>query len=119
MLPVLYINKQDIYKARKSLSNIYKCVKNVLNENTPLFAKRLAPGMSLAEDPGSDESFGQIRCRMFAEAIYSAHQKNIISLEAILNEVTLHFQYFGLSLEKPYLNPGSTDNYEFLITEFA
>lgn len=113
---VLYIDKQSIVKSIDAISRIYQNVKVFLNEPTPLFAKRLAPGFSLAEDPGNGESFGQHRCRTLAESIYNAYTKSPISLsiEERIAEVASYFQSLGLDLEKPYLNAGSFDDYELL-----
>src|SRR4030095_311662 len=69
---VLYMDKQDIKKARNALSAIYKDINSFLKPSVPLFAKKLNAGISLAEDPSNGESFGQNRCRLFAESIYDA-----------------------------------------------
>jgi hypothetical protein len=39
----------------------------------PAFTKKLVPGLGLAEDPGTGESFGLNRCQLIAEAIWMAY----------------------------------------------
>ncbi len=79
-----------------------------LNPGTPLFAKRLADGLALAEDPG--ESFGEHRSKILAAAMAATRGKSLDERRA---EVRLKFEQQGLSLDQPWLNAGSTDCYEF------
>jgi hypothetical protein len=111
---VLYIDKQYIVKSIGAISRIYHNVKRFLNESTPLFAKRLAPGFSLAEDPGNGESFGQHRCRILAESIGDIYTKSPIPTGERTAQVASYFKTLGLDLEKLYLNPNSVDDYELL-----
>lgn len=80
---------------------------------TPLFAKPLAAGLALAEDPQSGESFGMSRCRLMAEALWQAHAKGVTKPDDRIRAVAEHFRASGFHLERPYLNPGSQDRYDF------
>jgi hypothetical protein len=80
-----------------------------LGARTPVFAKRLAPGLAFAEDPLEDESFGTHRCRLMAEAIVASHERGLRLPEDRLDAVAAAFDAAGLSFERPYLNPGSDD----------
>jgi hypothetical protein len=117
---VLYMNKQFLEKSRKALATIHRQVKPFLRPKTPLFAKRLTHGVSLAEDPNNGESFGQHRTRIFAEALYDMNEKNRSSSEdEKLAEVSRHFKSLGIDMiNKPYMNAGSVDdnndNYDVL-----
>ena len=51
----LYINKQYLVNSNDSLTKIYKKIVSHLNHPTSLFAKELAPGLSLAESPSGIE----------------------------------------------------------------
>jgi hypothetical protein len=109
---VLYVDKEYYEGARACILSVYSCLREVLDPSTPLFAKRLAPGLSLAEDPNNNESFGQHRCRILAESLKLISKKNIISTEESISEIESYFRNLKLDLYSPYLNPGSTDDYE-------
>lgn len=111
---VLYIHKQYYRESKDTLVKIYSEIKPFLNSATPLFAKQLAPGLSLAEDPKLNESYGQHRSRLLAEALYSASAKGIDSVNEIIVEIGTYFSNMGLRLDTPYLNPSARDDYEFL-----
>ena len=116
---VLYIKKIYLEKSINILLPIYQRLKKSFNHDTPLFAKRLSYGISLAEDPSNNkqnESFGKNRCRIFAEAICNIYMKNLQGQEKIA-EVYDHFKRLGLDFDRPYLNPSSTDNYDKLFGE--
>jgi hypothetical protein len=78
-----------------------------LAAGTPVFTRRLAPGLGFAEDPGHGQSFGMSRCRIVAEAIWSAYGKGHQSPGAWLEEVKAHFTRYSLDPKRPHLNPGS------------
>lgn len=79
-----------------------------LAADTPLFTKRLADGLAFAEDPG--ESFGENRMKILAAAICRTLGRPV---EERLEEVRRQFEQRSLSLDQPWLNPGSLDCYEF------
>ena len=115
---VLYVDKRHIEPLKKSLPQIYVQVMTFLNHSTPLFAKRLVPGLALAEDPdkssNNNESFGQHRCRILAEALFSSYKKKVTSKEESISEIISFFKSESVDLERPYLNSDSTDNYDLL-----
>ena len=71
------MDKKILEKSIYALSKIYNNIKSFLKADTPLFAKRLSSGISLAEDPQNGESFGQNRSKILSEAIYEIYKKNI------------------------------------------
>src|SRR5262249_30387509 len=102
---VLYVNKQYFQMSKRVLLRIYEKVRTYLEPSTPLFSKTLYPGLALAEDPNNNESFGQHRCRIFAEAIFTAHNKiGLDSVDEKIGEVYAYFEKLGLDLDRPYLN---------------
>lgn len=114
---VLYLNKGDILKARNALSAIYHNIKTYLKLSVPLFAKRLASGISLAEDPANGESFGQNRTRLFAEAICNFHVRDTSRLEEKLRYIKSYFKTHDIDFNKPYLkNANSEDKYDEMLT---
>lgn len=74
-----------------------------LRPGTPLFTKQLAEGLGFAEDPADGGSFGMNRCRLLAEEIWK---------QSSMDEIAIAFQRRGTSLDLPYLNGGSIDQYE-------
>ena len=85
-------------------------LRDCLAPEIPLFTKPLTPGIGLAESPGTGESFGMHRCRLVAEGIVEAWAAG---RQSLWESVERRFAAAGLSLDKPYLNPGSEDVYDF------
>jgi hypothetical protein len=110
---VLYIRKTDYDDVAKILGKIYQDVSVHLKQGTPVFTKSLAPGVGLAEDPGKDSSFGEHRCRLLADGIIRAYEQGKKSLDERFQVVAERFAEDSIDLEKPFLNPGSSDDYRF------
>lgn len=108
---VLYVPWRYFEITRRCVSDSLPQVESFLDDDVPLFTKRVHPGVGMAEDPGQQQSFGQIRCRLMAEALvqdWHARQSDSVnsSPEASIEQ---RFQRVGLSLDRPWLNPGSRD----------
>jgi hypothetical protein len=119
---VLYIKRNYLPRSRDILSLTYQNIRDYLNPTTPLFAKTLCHGISIAEDPipnSRNESFGQNRSRILAEAIFGAYKNGLKTINERFSEITRHFQNLKLDFERPYLNPLSSDNYGDLINGVA
>ena len=110
---VLYVDKRFFRVTSRVLDGVYEEVSAHLRPDTPLFTKRLAEGLALAEEPYTGESFGMQRCRILAEGLLGAHARGLRDDASRLEEVERHFAAYGLSLDAPYLNPRSVDQYEF------
>lgn len=109
---VLYVSKRFFRVVAELVSDIYQNVMGYLQPDTPLFTRRLAPGLALAEDPGNGESFGLNRCRILAEGVWNAYINGSQTEQARLEQVVNAFRAYGIPSERPYLNPGSIDRYE-------
>jgi hypothetical protein len=103
---VLYLPRRDFAAAAPALASAARALRDHLVEAEPPLALRLAPGVALAEDPGSDESFGMKRCRLIAEAV-------AISGSAAPGGIRARFVAAGLDPERPHLEPGSTAGYDW------
>ncbi len=110
---VLYLTRSDYFLHRHLVANIHTRVAPWLRRRTPVFTKPLAPGLALAEDTGTGRSFGMDRCRLIAEGAVRAHEHTTTSLRHRLSAVADCFIEAGLDIDRPYLAPGSTDDYEF------
>lgn len=101
---VLYISKRYWHIARLTLIDIQRIIKSYLREETPLFTKRLAPGIAIAEDPGDGNSFGLHRCRLLAESLWISYLNGEFTAPVRLTRLKSYFRRCGLDLSKPYLN---------------
>jgi len=83
-----------------------------LETATPLFTKRLWPGVGAAVDPGSGESFGSHRCRLAAQGIVGAWRRDgSQDTPRRLAAVAACFAAARLDLQRPWLGPGGTDTF--------
>jgi HopA1 effector protein family len=80
---------------------------------TPLFSKRLWPGVGAAVEPGSGESFGSHRCRLTAEGIVDAwRQGGVQETRKRMAAIAARFAAAGLDLQRPWLGPGGVDPFK-------
>jgi Lanthionine synthetase C-like protein/HopA1 effector protein family len=115
---VIYVPKSSYSSALTHVEELYSHICQFLKPMEPAFTKRLAPGLGLAEDPGQgNESFGMSRCRVLASALIHAHETMCCGTEERTNAVLRYFAQSGIELEKPYLNSGSVDSYEFVVPD--
>jgi hypothetical protein len=105
---VLYLHARYYPIAALVVEKVHAQVAPWLASGTPPFAKRLADGLAFAEDPG--ESFGENRSKILAAAMAATRGK---SVDERMAEVHRQFEQRGLSLDQPWLNPGSVDRYAF------
>jgi hypothetical protein len=110
---VLFVTKRFFQITARVVSDVHRQLLEFLRRETPLFTKKLAPGLGLAEDPANGESFGLNRCGLLAQALYNAYSGDLGEEDAVVREVAKHFGEHGILLERPYLNAGSVDQYNF------
>ncbi|MBP0017509.1 MAG: hypothetical protein J7647_08120 [Cyanobacteria bacterium SBLK] len=108
---VLYLSQTHYLDFVDFLRTTSGELSSLLKPEVPLFTKPLHPGIGLAESPKTGESFGMNRCRLLAEAIAIAWTRGRQDEAARWQAATQKFASAGLSLERPYLNPGSSDIY--------
>jgi hypothetical protein len=110
---VLYFGRRHYGRARDALAQVLTAVVGGLRPDVPLFTRRLAPGLGLAEDPRNGLSFGQHRCRLIARALWGAFERGEAGRDGRAAAVAAAFGEAGLDLSRPYLEPGSDDPYDF------
>ncbi len=111
---VLYVRRRDYAASREVVAGVYPDVAPLLKPATPALTKQLAPGLALAEEPADGiESFGTSRCMLLADAIVQAHGRGLENGPDRVSVIAATFAQAGLSLDTPYLNPGSADDYVF------
>jgi hypothetical protein len=105
---VLYIGARYFPIAARIVGDLVSRIP--LATATPLFAKRLWPGVGAAVDPGSGESFGSHRCRLTAEGIVRAWRRDgSQDTPGRLAAVAASFAAAHLDLQRPWLGPGAAD----------
>jgi hypothetical protein len=110
---ILYVGRRFYRIAAEIAADTHAAIAGDLGDAVPLFTRRLAPGLSFAEDPGTQESFGMARCRLFAEGLLLAFQEGQRLPEQRLDRIRRHFAASGTSLDRPHLNLSTADPYEF------
>jgi lantibiotic modifying enzyme len=106
---VLYVRKEDYPVVEPVLGQIYTEVARHMHREVPALTRAVAPGLGLAEDPGDGDSFGMHRCRLVAEGIIRAYEQGLGGLQDRMQCVADVFAEEGISLEVPYLAPGSDE----------
>lgn len=106
---VLYVTRDVFQIVARIAGDLPAPVAAGLRPRVPLFTWRLRPGVGVAEEPNNGESFGMHRCRLAAEGIVEAWKRGRQKVEDRIEAIRDRFALHGLHLERPYLNPGSTD----------
>lgn len=110
---VLYLEKLHFKMACLIIKSFLPRLKPYLQEETPLFARRLYRGLSFAEDPNDGSSFGMHRSNLLARGLVEAFGKTQKNIDDRLAQVERVFNENGIDLDKPYLNPNSHYQYDF------
>jgi HopA1 effector protein family len=111
---VLYVGRRFYKICAMVVDEVTRRVGRYLDAPTPLFTRRLRPGLAFADDPGTGESFGMNRCRLVAEGLWTAHLQDERDEGARLDAVMARFRADGLDSERPYLNASTPGLYEQL-----
>jgi hypothetical protein len=93
------------------LPGLYDAVMLGLRRTTPMFTRRLAAGLAVAEDPGDGRSFGQHRCQLVAEGIVRAFAATKMTSDQLTRAIAARFAEEGLAIERPWLSAGSRTEY--------
>ncbi len=108
----LLLRRADFAPVMKLLRPLLRSLGTYLADGAPAFAKPLARGVSVAEEPAAGEGFAEQRCRLLAEAIVAAGEAGLADDDERVAAVRDRFRAAGLDLDAPYLQPGSADAYE-------
>lgn len=109
---VLYLAKRYFRITAELMLDVHPAIADYLEDDVPLFSKKLARGLAVAEDPGTGESFGQSRSQCLAQSVWNCYVNKQISLQARTKEFRRLLGERGIDPEKPHLNKGSLDWYE-------
>jgi lantibiotic modifying enzyme len=108
---VLYVARRFMPVVLRLIALLAPELQQRLRPAVPLFSKPLLPGLGAADDPGTSESFGQVRSRLVADGIVDAWQQGRSSPQERYEAVLARFLRSGLSPIRPHLAPGLTDLY--------
>ena len=111
---VLYLPKCMTRFVFGLLPELWSDLREHLGDAVPFFSRSLAPGLGFAEDPGNGESFGQHRCRLVAEAVWTRFLRGEQGTSAGLAEVRRLFRRNGVHPDHVHLNLGSLEWYDFV-----
>jgi hypothetical protein len=104
---VLYVAARFFAIVARIVSSVREQI--ALEFTVPLFTKQLWPGIGVAVDPGTGESFGSHRCRLCAEGIVDTWREGTQDGSARLKAATARFAAAGLDITRPYLGAGWVD----------
>jgi hypothetical protein len=110
---VLYTARDDLRRLGTILESIHGDLAAYVEDDVPAFTKPLADGLAVAEGPPNGASFGEHRCGLLADGIVRAFEAKRRALDERLAAVRERFAREGISLERPFLNPGSEDVFRF------
>jgi HopA1 effector protein family len=109
---LVYLRRADWARAIIALRGLERTARPFTRLGTVAFAKPVAPGVGVAEDPGNGESFGQQRCRLLAEALLDALEVQMRRrCEAVLGGLTAR----GVDVNAPHLQRPSRQVYDCLV----
>ncbi len=112
---VVYLPDSDVDAATDALLGVHRELGAQLRSATPPLTLRLGPGLALAEDPGTGESFGENRCRLVAEAALKVVRDDVRDSNQQVRCLLGYLAQAGVDPAHPYLRSGSSRNYRALV----
>jgi hypothetical protein len=108
---VLYVSPSAYQQLVSLLCCTYREIRPWLRPSVSAFAKPIAPGLAVAEDPGDGSSFGQHRCTLLVAELTRPEILSAGSGAERCRAVLTGLRRTGWDPERLYLNPGSLDRY--------
>jgi hypothetical protein len=106
---VLYVARSCFAIVSQILDLAPPGLRQALRPEVPLFSKPHRPGIGIADDTGTHESFGSLRCRLVGEAIVDLWQRGLQDPTHRLERTRQRFHEEGLDLDHPHRAPGLVD----------
>jgi hypothetical protein len=111
---VLYVRRRDHDRTRRRLAALLPSLAALLGHATPVFAKRMAPGVGFAENPAEQRSFGELWCDHLADAVASSLAEPYPDEAARRQAIYERLSAAGLNLRQPWLIGHNDDDYGLL-----
>jgi HopA1 effector protein family len=112
---ILHCAKSDYGMMRSALSTLYAEHRSHFRAETPLFTKRLAPGLAVAEEPSqkfsAQEDFGLNRCQILTNGLLLADRQGEQSAEMKLVMIFNQMYEHRIAPEFAYLDEDGEDIY--------
>ena len=112
---VLSVTRNDYTQIQSILTNVYRETQSYFQSEIPLFMKRLADGVGIAErilaKNSSSATFAQYCSQLIAEGLVNAWKADRQTPEIKLKHIYDRFNETQIDLTQPYLNPGLEDIY--------
>ena len=106
---MLYIPRQVYGQVLEIVAPIVEGLRHGFGMAVPAFCYTVRPGLGSADDPANGESFGTDRCSLVAQGVVQAIMQK--SKRPRMRYVEDAFAHACVDLERPYLNPSTTDVY--------
>jgi hypothetical protein len=106
---VLYFARRYYHMVAAIVASLPAILGDGLRTATPLFTKTFMPGIGIAEDPGTGDSFGMHRCNLVAQGLVDAWLAGAQAADASLAAIQNRLVRYGLNPQALWLNPRSTD----------
>jgi hypothetical protein len=115
---VLYVAMRYLSTTLMIVDGISREFSAELGPDIPACTLRIAPGIAVAEDTVTGESFGRHRCGIIAVGLIDAWRAGNQAIEKKIEAIEQRFAQAELSIDRPYLARSSRDLFEqFLFPE--
>ncbi len=108
---VIYFRRRDDLRIDPVIARIHAAIAPKLREEVPLFARRLATGLGMAESPNSKMSFGEHRCRLIAQALWESFSRHEVDLSSRTRSLAAAFLKEDIDPLRPHLGSGAKSDY--------
>ncbi|HET7544391.1 MAG TPA: lanthionine synthetase LanC family protein [Polyangiaceae bacterium] len=105
---VLYVSRRFAGFVASLILDLARAIGG-LRSRTPLFARRLGPGIAFADSPPAGGSFGMDRMRLVAEGLVDAWRDQKHALEERRDAIVARFRWAEVDVNRPWLNAGNAD----------
>jgi hypothetical protein len=101
---IVYLEAGSWSRTAVEITEKVGCIKDHLRNANPPLTKKLAKGVSFAEDSGTSESFGENRCRALAPAVLALLNDQRSSLDDGVGILIESLRSAGIDPLQPWLN---------------
>ena len=108
---VLYVSQRFFSAVTPIVRDIWRRLETLLRPETPVCALRLRPGLAFAEDPGTNESFGQSRMALLSRAIVASLSDGSGTLADWPRHIATFREQQGEAGNRLYLTRSAVDIY--------
>lgn len=106
---VLYLTRDAFPAATPAIRDAHATLEDAFVPHVPRLTRLLAPGLALADDPGTGDSFGQHCCALVADAV-SGDGAGSVDPEERVAAIVAHLAAAGLDPARPYLRSAGDED---------